>query len=45
MRAQVAERVDIMDVLSDNRTVIARTKGGDLGYWCMDFLTSDEEVN
>eukprot|EP00052_Salpingoeca_macrocollata_P034663 m.12234 g.12234 ORF g.12234 m.12234 type:complete len:203 (-) comp6785_c0_seq1:26-634(-) len=38
------DRVDIMDVLADNNSVIVRAQNGDFGYWAMSFLTSDDEV-
>lgn len=41
---QPGDRVDVLDILSDNISVIIRSADGTIGFFNLDFLATDEEV-
>ncbi len=38
------EKVDVLDILSDDVSVIVKTKDGAIGYYNIEFLATEEEV-
>jgi len=38
------DRVDVLDILGDDVSVICRTADGTIGFFNLDFLATDEEV-
>lgn len=44
MTLKEGDPVEILDVLSDNESVIIRTQDGSIGYFRLDYLATESEV-